>query len=1286
MILKIFFVFLLIWPGVSTANMDGGIPPEICGTADMVFKKVFLDSNYTVVTPLTNKSNRTFYPVSYTNFTEVIHIKTCTLDQDMFSYNKPFVKFTVGLGCDKTTIKLSSDIEFNTNNSNMSMIYIQSNDPSNPQTIDLNGYSFRIRRSTRIVFANLNFINGHPAISLAEVVGTTHVCNVTFDGEFRVTNASGIHLICSSLYLYSCNFTRYNTTFQTNHIYEESTYRTPPFMDYNDSISGGALTGIFWHSDYVGEIAIRDTMFYMNEVHNRTEMRNNSKFVSWASGGGVFLIFKDKTMGNKVEIFNSHFVKNVAGAFGGGLFATFHDNSSNNTICIEDSVFDKNHAYVSSGGVGIFHDGFSINNGIYLTRVNFTRNFGFRAGGGFNILYNFQYPQEIHNFRTFYLNYPSFIHLPTPAFFTDCLFDQNSATLDAAALQAWSFISYLIHPSPIVFDNCTFSNNHAKGYAAILASGITIIFRGTTRIVNNSNSGLYLSYASTQFIGKIHFEGNTNRNVRSGGGGLRLYDGSYLYVNLYTELHFHNNTAYKGPAIYIDTDVLHTVDYNVYFSTDCSIQIVNYDENNLPVVDKNIFFFVEYNYEIYQNGTVNTDSYPLFMTNLDDCISGEIESLKVDNRENALKDNNHTILFGNLNITRDILYRYVETDPSKVTTLNRSLSSFNLSGYPGEVINLPFLKVLDQLGARTKATLFLQPNDKHKLVVYPGVVVIEKTNSTTHIEMQYYILDKSCINTTINLTLTAITAAYQLEHVIPLHIAKCPEYLVLKSNAYDNNSYYCGLSSSPRENPLFLNYDEKNAIAYIKEGTWLGFSRGKVPCNDTCQWEVFIQNCPTGFCHCTRDPNHVYPGCQVPVLKETIDEQCVSNRTSLFCGICSEGYSVGLKSFECRKCDVPKKVVGTLVAILDLVILVSFCIGVLWWNISYPPELAGVLFYVQIVSIVYNASTNGWVIFQFFWLPLKFYIDNNVMKTILDPCTPFDNFKVIYSIIYQLNDFVTVIVILVIFYFLTRYVKTFYNHNFINGFVFLAIFTYVTFAQVSFYFLNFEIAPDKIIFGLQTDIPYKNVAPFAALFLLFALLVPFLFIISAFGCISRAQILKDVLREPYKPHLWYWTGIDLLRRLLIVIVIVSTTYPSVRKFRDIAICFAVLVILLAHVFAQPYKKRWCNFIEGLVLFDLFMLAAFNVDVNLSVDNVFYVDLILVLLPLIYALCYIGYQVFIKIKPKAKGTKFIENVKTSLQKKVGKKATLAEPLLINEQFEDSMNIEMKNSGVGLDKKD
>ena len=1255
------FLFALLIPLSTLTKLDGDIPPEMCGEPNIIFENIFSQYNHT--------ENAT-YSVNYLNFTEVIRFSDCTLNQTAFSASKmPFVLFSIESDCQ--TISLTSDIIFTAPSPTMQLMYIQSSDPKNPKTIDCNGFSFITEGYAKNVFSHLTFVNGHPAIRLYESAGTTHICNVTFDGNRTITNTSGIHLVCSSVYLYTCVFQRYLTNFYTDKIHNELEDRTAPFDHYNDTISGGALTGIFWHSDYQAVISIRDSVFSDNEVKNRSVLRGKSMYVSWATGGAIFLVFKNHTVDNIVEIINTRFIRNTAGAVGGGIFVTFHEYAGNNTVRINDTLFEENRAYVHSGGMGVYHDGFSINNAVYLTGVKFRKNYCFRAGGGFNIEYNFNYPRAVRSFSDFVLHYPSFTTFPAPLYLTDCVFEFNNSTLDAAAFQAWAFVSYLIHPSAVVFENCTFRNNHAKGYAAVLASGVTLIFMGVTRIENNSNCGLYLTHASTQFIGSIYFTGN--QNYGSNGGGLRLYDGSYVYINLNTSLYFYDNVASKGPAMYIDTGVLHHADYNVFFSSDCSMQAVNYEVGKVnPTVGENIFFHLDNNNAIDYEGHLRKPNRPIFLTNLDDCIPGRLDSLDIPNGTLPYDEWFTYVTLGNMNFYKILIYTFVETDPSELEVIKpaRIYSEEILEGYPGQWISIPPLKALDQLGTRTKATLFLQSNYKHSIQVFPDVIVVKKNATNNQLIFK---LIKPEFNDTVTLTLTAVTSSYQLEYTIMLRVLKCPEYLVLKYNEGDN-IYSCELYR-PSEDMLFLAFDQKQAKAYIQDGSWMSFV--EIPdCNNSVLnsscYDIFIQYCPSGFCECKHDEASVYPGCMVSVMKESISDQCHPNREGIYCGICKPGKSVGIKSFECRECDITKMIVGTLVAAVDMLILILFCIGVLWWNIAYPPELAGVIFYIQTVALVYNANTNGWVIFQFFWLPLKYYSESLFLKTILDPCTVFSDFKVIYSIIYQLNGSVVIILILSIFYILTRYMKTFYNHHFLDGFVFLLIFIYVTFAQVSFYFFNLEYAPDGApVFGLQTDISYYYVAPIGALFGFLVLLIPILFVLSAYGHFARLQLLTDVLRAPYRAHLWYWTGVDLLRRVLIVIVIIATT--TQRPYRKIAICIAVLFILLAHIIAQPYKKNWVNFVEALVLYNLFMISAINLDINLATDRIYGIDLILILLPSVYAIAYISYRSYHLLKGKV--PKWIENRVSIFKGKKGGEV-LSQPLLVNENLEDTIELKTK----------
>jgi hypothetical protein len=93
---------------------------------------------------------------------------------------------------------------------------------------------------------------------------------------------------------------------------------------------------------------------------------------------------------------------------------------------------------------------------------------------------------------------------------------------------------------------------------------------------------------------------------------------------------------------------------------------------------------------------------------------------------------------------------------------------------------------------------------------------------------------------------------------------------------------------------------------------------------------------------------------------------------------------------------------------------------------------------------------------------------------------------------------------------------------------------------------------------------------------------------------SSRTIYDAVVRElcrPFRPGLFAWAGIMALQRVAFVLNGAFWTSPVARQVVNVAMA---TIFLLAQVRLDPFRSRWANFIQALLLFDLFLLALFGV--------------------------------------------------------------------------------------------
>ena len=137
--------------------------------------------------------------------------------------------------------------------------------------------------------------------------------------------------------------------------------------------------------------------------------------------------------------------------------------------------------------------------------------------------------------------------------------------------------------------------------------------------------------------------------------------------------------------------------------------------------------------------------------------------------------------------------------------------------------------------------------------------------------------------------------------------------------------------------------------------------------------------------------------------------------------------------------------------------------------------------------------------------------------------------------------------------------------------------------------------------------------------------------------LSKCVPIFDAFQSCYKDEYRFFAGLLFIYRVLALAVLAftPTTVLNLAWIQGF-----LLITLLLHCTFQPYKKRWHNFIEGMIFiilssiniitfYRLFQAQTTNTKTNIS----FWMQIILIYCPLVYFVVYTSAKVFVWLRPR-----------------------------------------------------
>ena len=553
--------------------------------------------------------------------------------------------------------------------------------------------------------------------------------------------------------------------------------------------------------------------------------------------------FDNSTNTNIVNITNSRIFGGNAEKGGGMIFWTRTlltprsscMNSVHNVLEVSNTVFSLNHARLKGGGLMMSHyqgSGYSCNTKRVL--------------------------------------------------FKSCTFEGNSG--DAAAMFISRHLILAEHASPhlnLSFENCEFCNNFAPN---ISKGTIASVFMSHISIRNcsfheNNGTAISLQGSYMNVHGRNVFEGN--RAVY--GAALKVCDQSLIFLKANSNLHFVNNAASMGGAVFVQNNCLET-------SPPCTFQPALYED--VDVEDFNKHLSLEF---VNNSATVAGDA--LYGESVHSCYT--IEKYKYPNQTNWRYQHIFEQIFkmddqkGPSNVSSDPM-GVCFCSNSGTPTCHMDYQMINV--FPGEKFNISAVVVGQQNGTTSGVILSSQDvNDSHRY----RLISINNGNVSNHcVNLTYTILSTTNQTQSEAIILLRPLTKYGRRNFAAKLIVKlrsCPLgfQLVRRDEGYKCDCDKLFNATFGKKGAKFV-CDINTRTVHLKWGQWIGCYPSDAHC-DSLALSSSCVYCP--------QKDHA-----VTIKKFIMDvDQCdryMYGRTGLLCGKCKHGFShrLGLKT-NCRSCS-----------------------------------------------------------------------------------------------------------------------------------------------------------------------------------------------------------------------------------------------------------------------------------------------------------------------------------------------------------------------------------------------
>ena len=757
------------------------------------------------------------------------------------------------------------------------------------------------------------------------------------------------------------------------------------------------------------------------------------------------------------------------------------------TVVIVNSEFNYNNVSIPNGVVSINLIGVKFTSRIIINSTEIRHNIGF----GLQLyLYSYQYQNQ------FFVTLENFIA------------DNNS----------WPY--------------------HETRTAAVNAVFVNSLELRNVSITNNNITGLAVYHTAVEVNSESVFYNNTGID----GGGLAMYDNSFLMLHEDSILNFTNNTArHRGGAIFVENSQLTLAP--------CFFQ---YYDNIVPQSVKVII--TENEADIA--GTV------LYGGDINKCLLFTPDETRGSESFNKTFD-----------YSTQTGLSVISSEPTDVcfcnnnNTINCSQTQLTMKAYPGEEIDI-FVVTVGQLNGVAPTILQIQPYNN--------------MDASTNMEL----FNTSAMKCT-TIGFKPIHKAYKLSifssesfKTLNISLTKCP----LGFNTSNKTKSCDCIELKSVINTITCN--ATNGKMTRQGDIWIGNISNHV---------IVHKTCPLDYCNTA----------QVSFSLIDPDPQCAHNRTGILCGRCQENLSLALGSNNCIQCPrfsylaliIPFAAAGfVLVAflmVLNLTVSIGTINGLIFYasivkisestGIFFPngpiPVLSQFIAWLNLDLGIETCFYQGMTAYAKVWLQFLFplYIWF-IIATIIVLCrysTWLSN-KIGGNVVQVLAT-----LILLSFTKIFRIFASALSWKYLpskitvtvwymdGNMLYFSLKHYILMAAAVLFLLLAVPYTIALLFGAVIEKHFTRIAKFRKNWIKFK---PFV----------------DAYHGPYKDNCRFWTGLLLLVRMSFTLV--SLHLDTFGTLIFVTASTTVLLSLLVN-FEGVYQKRYLNSLESLSLLNLGLLSA-----------------------------------------------------------------------------------------------
>ena len=986
----------------------------------------------------------------------------------------------------------------------------------------------------------------------------------------------------------------------------------------------GSGTGVIMNN-VAGKNLVRDSNFTGNR------MVQNSAIVNLTSGG--LIVRRQYPPGSSSYVLaGCSFVENVNSAshwdgdthiigIGGGV--TFNL-SLPTSITVTNCNFANNEAW-EGGGLHVYQAGGPSSVNVTVANSNFTQNSANRGGGmllqqgrafgsSLNLtLLNTSFSGNGGTYQGGLGVYHGYTKGNMFLVATNSSWIRNSASTSGFAVGLFAHPISREKPSNVSdfhleasFSHCKFKGNRGKNFSqsaagAVKLAGSKAEFADTLFFQNMGTALLIRSSSYVTFSGSTVFD----RNHGNSGGALYV-DKSSLVGLREGDLRFQQNHATRdGGAIYVEYS-------KQEYDKECVFESLS---ELLSDSSKNISVF-------FYNNTAGSLNQSIFVGNAEACLS------RNSNGSVSMQD---IILFDNK------IFTYFPDNKTQVASFAKTINLTNvgvIEVMPGESFGL-FPAVKDTFG-----------NDAYQ---YGNLALVPKVQSAAYVELvgpRFFNLDSFTHNSKLS-----IKSAKSMIHKGGLYL----EFLYTQKDSYHDGSAEvrielvdCELGFAFNESRQICQCNKSENLlcqssqrhhTCIRYGYWYGnYTEAlstALPCpGRNCEYQD--GNCPKSSGKCPGSPGF----CQL----ESVNSLCWSGRSGLLCSECQSEYSYTFAGLNCapnKTCRDRNTALFVLALLVYWIMLVAFMLIILNIDLSVGSGIVyGLMYYFSVVQVF----TDNTVTDSF----LQTLINSCVAVTQLTP-QGFGDIMVCFirswrlMLQHQLFYYVTpiaVIFLIVVVIYASRCCRcpksiSPAQNTPIHAMCLLILASYTSVTFTSFKILRPIYIEGELRVFLDPKLEYfgKEHVLYALVALFFEIFVslPVCFFILLAPCLSKKVNMVKLKLKPildefqacYRPECRWFAGFYFLARQLIFLVnaIPFNMLPEDNMY--LHTINAGIFIFFCSV--QPYKLKWLNILDALLLADLIFLSFIHLE-YVSDYKQRAIGYFLILLPALYLVIIITWAV------------------------------------------------------------